>query len=82
MGGFGVGFVKEGWDPVPFPTWGCLLFQVGLATGVLPGWVCLGNVINIVCKYPHVHKGMVSGFVGGLRKKSMNIVLQSSFGSP
>ena len=40
---------------------GCLLFQVGLTPGGLPGWVCLGNVPNLVLSStPGVHKGLLA----------------------
>ena len=49
-----------GAGPGAFSDRGCLLFKMGLATGVLPGQVCLGNVTNKVCKYPCVHKGLLA----------------------
>ena len=38
-------FSHSGAEPGAFSDRGCLLFQVGLMTGVLPGRVCLGNVV-------------------------------------
>ena len=52
--------MSGGARPSALSDWGCLLFQVGLATGGLPGWACLGNATNAVLKYPNIHKGMLA----------------------
>ena len=49
--GFYVVFNEGSTGPGAFSDGGSLLFHEGLASGVLLGRVCLGNVTNIALKY-------------------------------